>query len=142
MSAIYYVAAWTECGFLLTCSHLHERVHEATSCIPCAGGYVVAVENGAMRSLTAEEESEFQRVHYAPHTDNLVAPEETVADDPRYTVMIRIRVGGRWIWTTWMCYATYRKLRHTHETPTKLCVFDPPNMWHYGSRPKPLLHSL
>jgi len=107
MSAIYYVAAWTECGFLLTCSHLHERVHEATLCIPCAGGYVVAVENGAMRSLTAEEEAEFQRVHYAPHTDNLVAPEETVAEDPRYAVMIRIRVGGRWIWTTWMCYATY-----------------------------------
>ena len=60
-----------------------------------------------MRSLTAEEGSEFQRVHYAPYTDNLVVPEETVADDPRYAVMIRIKVGDRWSWTTWMCYATY-----------------------------------
>lgn len=60
-----------------------------------------------MRSLTAEEESEFQRVHYAPRTDTPLVPEETVADDLRYAVMIKIRVDGRWIWTTWMCYATY-----------------------------------
>jgi len=107
MKSIYYSAAWTECGYSLGCSHAHKTIGKANSCISCAGGYVVAVENGAVRSLTAVEESEFQCVPYAPHTDNLVVPEETVADDPRYVVMIRIRVGDRWSWTTWMCYATY-----------------------------------
>lgn len=107
MTSIYYSAAWTDSGFFLGCSHEHETIGEADSCIPCAGGYVVAVENGVMRSLTAEEESEYQRVHYAPHTDTPLVPEETVADDLRYAVMIKIRVGDRWIWTTWMCYATY-----------------------------------
>jgi hypothetical protein len=60
MTSIYYSAAWTECGCLISCWHEHETVAEAASCIPCAGGYVVAVENGSTRSLTAEEESESQ----------------------------------------------------------------------------------
>lgn len=106
MSSIYYSAAWTDSGFFLGCSHEHETIGEADSCIPRAGGYLVAVENGVIRSLTAEE-SEFQRVHYAPYTDTPLVPEETVADDPRYAVMTKIRVGNRSIWTTWMCYATY-----------------------------------
>ncbi len=63
MSSMHYFAAWTECGCLLGCSHEHETIVEADSCIPCASGSVVAVENGVMRSLTAEEEAEFQRVH-------------------------------------------------------------------------------
>jgi len=67
MSSLLYSAAWTECGCFLGCSHEHKTIGEADSCIPCAGGYIFAVENGAMRSLTVEEESEFQRVHYAPH---------------------------------------------------------------------------
>jgi hypothetical protein len=107
MSSIYYCAAWTDSGFFRGCSHEHETIGEADSCILCAPGYVVAVENGIMRALTAEEESEFQRIHYAPRTDTPLVPEETVADDPRYAVMIKIRVGNRWIWTTRMCYATY-----------------------------------
>jgi hypothetical protein len=113
MRSTCYSAAWTDSGFLLGCSHEHETIADADSCIPCAGGYVVAVENGVMRSLTAEEESEFQRVHYVPRTNNPAVPDEEVADDARYAVMIRIRVGvggrvgDRWTWTTWMCYATY-----------------------------------
>jgi hypothetical protein len=69
MTSIYYSAAWTDSGFLLGCSHQHKTVTEATSCIPCAGGYVVAVENGAMRCLRAEEEVEFQcgRVSHRSH---------------------------------------------------------------------------
>lgn len=59
-----YSAAWTDSGFLLACSHEHET-READSCIPCAGGYVGSIENGVMRSLTPEEEAEFQRVRYA-----------------------------------------------------------------------------
>jgi hypothetical protein len=60
---MHYSAAWTDSGLLLACSHEHETIREADSCIPCAGGYVVGVENGVMRSLTAEEEAEFQRAH-------------------------------------------------------------------------------
>ena len=66
---MYYFAAWTDSGFLLGCSQEHMTVAEAASCILCAGGYVVGVENGAMRSLTAEEESEFQCEHYPPRSD-------------------------------------------------------------------------
>ena len=104
---MYYSAAWTDSGFLLGCSHKHKTIVEADSCIPCAGGYVVGVENGVMRSLTAEEEAEWQRVHYVPRTNNPAVPDEEVADDPRYAVMIRIRVVDRWTWTTWMCFETY-----------------------------------
>ena len=70
MIPIYYSAAWTECGCLISCWHEHETVVEAASCIPCAGGYVVAVENGAMRSLTAPEESEFQCIVLSDSTDD------------------------------------------------------------------------
>jgi hypothetical protein len=44
---MHYSAAWTDSGFLLGCAHEHETIAEADSCIPCAGGYVVAVERGA-----------------------------------------------------------------------------------------------
>jgi hypothetical protein len=110
---VHYSAAWTDSGFLLGCSHERETIAEADSSIPCSGGYVVAVENGAMRSLTEEEESEFQCAHHAPRTDNPVVEttprtlEAAAVSDPRYAVMVRIRVGDRWIWTTWMCHATY-----------------------------------
>jgi len=69
---MYYSATWTECGCLISCSHEHKTVAECASCIPCAGGYVVGVENGAMRSLTAEEESEFQCAVPSHSTHNSV----------------------------------------------------------------------
>ena len=47
---------------------------EAASCIPCAGGYVVAVENGARRSLTAAEEYAFQRPILDSTDDPAVEP--------------------------------------------------------------------
>jgi len=60
-----------------------------------------------MRALTAEEETEFQRGHYSTDTDRPIVPEETVADDSRCAVMIKIRVVDYWTWTTWMCFETY-----------------------------------
>jgi hypothetical protein len=113
MSSMCYSAAWTDSGFLLVCSHEHETIAKADACIPCAGGYVVAVENGVMRPLTSEEVSEFQRAHYAHYSDNPaakttpVAPAEAAASDSDYAVMTRIRVGDRWAWTTWMRFGTY-----------------------------------
>lgn len=110
---MFYSAAWTDSGFLLGCSHEHETIVDADCCIPCAGGYVVGVENGVMRSLTAEEEAEFQRVHYAPRTDKPpvdatpAVPAEAAVSDSGYAVMVRLRVGGRWTWTTWMRFETY-----------------------------------
>jgi hypothetical protein len=111
--SMYYSAAWTESGCFISCSHEHETIVEADSCIPCAGGYVVGVEDGVIRSLTAEEEGEFQRVHYAPRTDNRAvattpaAPEEAAVSESRYAIITRIRVGDRWTWATWMCFQTY-----------------------------------
>jgi hypothetical protein len=68
-----------------------------------------------MRSLTAAEESEFQRAHYAPRTGK-PAPETTVqvsaADvsiDSRYAVMTPIWVIDHWTWATWMCFDTYEQ---------------------------------
>jgi len=112
---MYYSAAWTECECLISCSHEHQTVAESASCIPCAGGYVVGVENGAMRSLTAEEESEFQCAVSSHSTYNPVvettpaAPAEAAVSDSGYAVMIRIMVGDGWTWTTWMRFETYAK---------------------------------
>jgi hypothetical protein len=70
MSSTYYSAAWTDSGFLLGCSHEHKTVSDAASCIPCAGGYVVGVENIVIRALTRAEESELQCAISSQSTDN------------------------------------------------------------------------
>lgn len=57
---------------------------EAAYCIPCAAGYVVAVENGAMRSLTTAEESEFQCAVLRDSTDDPAV--EPAAAAPRESV--------------------------------------------------------
>ena len=110
---MYYSAAWTDSGFFLGCSHEHETIAQADSCIPRAGGYVVGVENGVIRSLTAEEESEFQQVHFAPRiarpasdTTMQVSARNAISD-PRYAIMTPIWVVNHWTWTTWMCFDTY-----------------------------------
>jgi hypothetical protein len=67
MSLLYYFAAWTDSGCFLGCDHEHPTIISAVSCIPCAGGYVVAVENGELRALNSVEERQFQAlVHGAP----------------------------------------------------------------------------
>jgi len=76
---MHYSAAWTDSGFFLGCSHEHETIVEADSCISCAGGYVVGIENGVMRCLTGEEEAEFQRVHYASRIDSPALRQQTEA---------------------------------------------------------------
>ena len=53
-----------------------------------AGGYVVGVENGVMRSLTAEEESEFQCAIPRDSTDN--PAETTVATVSRSAATIPV----------------------------------------------------
>ena len=118
MGSMYYSAAWTECGCLISCWHKHKTVLEAASCIPCAGGYVVGVENGAMRALTAEEDSEFQCAVPSHSTDSRTVkttpaePAEAAVSDSGYAVMTRIRIGDDWTWTTWTTwirFETYAK---------------------------------
>jgi hypothetical protein len=113
MSSIYYSAAWIDSGCLLACGHEHETLMEAASCIPCAGGYVVGIENGVMCSLSTEEETEFQsdiRNHPsskpAPYTVPAASAEQA-SRDSGYAVMTRIRVVDHWTWATWMCFETY-----------------------------------
>jgi hypothetical protein len=69
--AIYYFAAWTDSNCLLGCSHEHSTVLSAAACISQAGGYVVAVENGALRALTEVEEIDFQHAMYGTNTERL-----------------------------------------------------------------------
>jgi len=132
MIPMHYSAAWTDSGFLFGCSHEHESIVAAACCIPCAGGYVVGVENGAMRALTAEEESEFQCAVASDSTHN---PEietvqavlaETAVSDRAYAVMIRIKVGDRWTWTTWMCFGTHAEAAAHAREGNKVVRFQSP----------------
>lgn len=64
MTPLYYFAAWTDSGCLLGCDHEHATVISAAACISCAGGYVIAVENGRYRELNQKEEKIFQFAMY------------------------------------------------------------------------------
>jgi hypothetical protein len=66
--ALSYFAAWTDSGCLLGCSHKHQTIASAVPCIASAGGYVIAVEDGELRELTAREEAEFQYAIYGVQT--------------------------------------------------------------------------
>ena len=116
MKPTYYSAAWTDSGFLLGCPHEHETLVGAISCIPCAGGYVVGIKNGVVRSLTHTEESEFQAVtrdpfkYPPPYSAAPAAGSPAKAStDPGYTVMTRIKLVDHWSWSTWMCFDTYEQ---------------------------------
>lgn len=100
---MFYSAAWTNFGWFSSCEHSHETIGDANSCpsIQCAGSYVVGVEDGVMRSLTDEEEAEFQLVRYGhridkPPLDILATPAEAVVSRSRYTIMTRIRLVIVW----------------------------------------------
>jgi hypothetical protein len=66
-----------------------------------------------MRSLTAEEESEFQCAVLSLSTNNPAleptpaAPAKAAVSHPGYAVMTRIRVDDHWTWTTGMRFETY-----------------------------------
>lgn len=66
MAALYYSAAWTDSGRLSGCDHKHLTVVAAVVCgqSACAGAYVTAVEDGALRKLNDREEREFQLAMY------------------------------------------------------------------------------
>jgi hypothetical protein len=111
MKPTYYSAAWNDSGCLLDGGHEHETLVEAMTCIPCAEGYVVGIEDGGMHSLSTEEESEFRfaiRDHPsgkpAPYTAATTA--EQGSRDSGYAVMTRIRMVDHWTWATWMCFDT------------------------------------
>lgn len=129
---MHYSAAWTECWRFVSCWHEHKTVAEAASCIPCAGGYLVSVENGAMRSLTAEEESEFQCPVPSHSTRNPAvetipaAPAEAAVSGSGYAVMTRIRVGDHWTCATWMRFETYAEAAANAREGNKVVRFRSP----------------
>jgi hypothetical protein len=122
---MYYSAVWTECGCLIGCWHENNTVVDAASCVPCAVGYVVGVENGAMRALSAEE-AELQGAAPSIPPDNPAAPTEATVSDPGYAVMIIINVGGRWRWTTWMRFGTYAEAAANARESNKVVRFRSP----------------
>jgi len=70
MTSVCYFVAWDDSGCLLGCWHEHTTISEAVECINCAGAYVLAIENGVLRALTVDEETEFKRLRCASHSDN------------------------------------------------------------------------
>ena len=66
MGKRYFVAVYTDSGFLLACDHRHPNVSTATACIAHAGGYVVAVERDKFLALSEAEEAQFQVAMYGP----------------------------------------------------------------------------
>jgi len=62
MASIYYTTLWTDSDCTIACWHEHETIEQAMKCMPCAGAYVVAVEDGVMRALTVEEDAQFNRL--------------------------------------------------------------------------------
>jgi hypothetical protein len=125
----YYSAAWTDSGCLFVCGHEHATLTEAVTCIPCAGGYVVGIENGVMRSLSPKEESEFQAVirdhsaKPAPHMTVPAASAEQANRDSRYAVMTPIRVVDHWTWGTWMSFENYAQAVAHARTGDKVVRF-------------------
>jgi len=124
MSSIYYFAAWTDSVRLLGCDHEHQTVSEAMSCISCAGGYVIAVENKVYRALNDVEEAEFQG---APR--GVPKPAELQYEWSGYAVMIRLCFVDGWGWDTWMRYKTYEEAAAHARAGNKIVPFGSAE-WH------------
>jgi len=88
MGSTFYFSAWTDSGCLLGCDHEHQTVTSATACISCAGGYVIAVENGVLRALTDVEELEFQRAMYGGAAE----PAKGMTSNGVLTILLTIRI--------------------------------------------------
>src|SRR5437870_1209154 len=129
MKSTYYSAAWTDSGCLFACGHEHATLTEAVTCIPCAGGYVVGIENGVMRSLSPKEESQFQAVirdhsaKPAPHITVPAASAKQANRDSGYAVMTPIRVVDHWTWGTRMCFENYAQAVAHARTGDKVVRF-------------------
>jgi hypothetical protein len=52
----FYFAAHYDSEVLIGCKHPHSTVISAANCISCAGGFVVAVEDGNQRALNPKEQ--------------------------------------------------------------------------------------
>ena len=87
MKNIYYHAAHTDSGCLMACGHEHRTVSAAAACISSAGGYVVGVENRALRALTDAEEVEFQNAMYG----KVESRQNSTSD---YVLIIRVTLGS------------------------------------------------
>jgi hypothetical protein len=88
MGSTFYFSAWTDSGCLLGCEHEHQTVTSATACISCAGGYVIAVQKGELRSLTDAEEVEFQNAMYG----NKVQSTPPITSEGVLTILLTIRI--------------------------------------------------
>lgn len=77
VNSIHYRAADSDCagcGFAM-CNHEHQTVAAATACISTPGGYVVGVENEAVRALTVAEEQEFRVALHGTKVESKATPD-------------------------------------------------------------------
>ncbi len=66
MSTLYYFAANTDSGCVISCGHEHATLVGAVACLPTvgAGGYVIAFQDGQERTLDQEEQLEVHAAIY------------------------------------------------------------------------------
>ncbi len=70
-SPVHYEAAWTDSWAYCQCFHPHQTIIEAAQCgLKQPGFYVVAVEAGVSRELTAEEDKIVDAVRYSKLSDS------------------------------------------------------------------------
>lgn len=86
---------------------------------------------GVMRSLTPAEEAEFQSVRGQSDESQIQTismPIEVVVES-RYAVMIRVKIGGRWCWRTWMGFDTCAEATAHSRQENRVVKFRSPE-WH------------
>jgi len=67
----HYEAAWTDSWAYCQCFHPHQTIIEAAKCgLKQPGFYVVAVEAGVSRELTAEEDKIVDTVRFGKLADS------------------------------------------------------------------------
>jgi hypothetical protein len=68
---VYYEAAWTDSWAYCQCFHSHQTIMDAARCGPKQRGfYLVAVEAGVSRELTADEDKIVDAVRFDKLADS------------------------------------------------------------------------
>jgi hypothetical protein len=72
---VHYEAAWSDSSCYCRCFHTHPTLIEAAKCgLPQPGFYVIAIESGETRELTADEDKVVNAFRFDKLSDSASAP--------------------------------------------------------------------
>jgi hypothetical protein len=72
---VHYEAAWSDSSCYCRCFHAHPTLIEAAKCgMAQPGFYVIAIESGLTRELTADEEKAVDALRFGKLADSASAP--------------------------------------------------------------------